>query len=355
MDAQEPQQITRSTRRVAVVLNPVHSDSTGALQALRGCCERFGLDAPSVRETTVDCLGHEQARAALDEGADVVVVIGGDGTVREVAQVLAGTRVPMGIVPTGTANLYARNTGLFGRDLQRSVRLAIAGAPQKADLGEVELTTTDGAQRRTFLVVVGIGHDADAVADVQARHKDQHGWLSYVRPGLRRLHHPLIRMRIELEGCEPEVTKAWSVLIANIGAIPGGVQIVPDARPNDGELHLAVVAPQNVRQWIRIAAAGVRPGYRAPDGLTYRRGEGVGVDVASPRRVQIDGDVVEGVTRVEARIRPGALVVHTTPSRQSIPTTDDLSGAAVARTTTRTTKTRSRATAARPWSGSWRA
>lgn len=347
----EPAEITRSTRRVAVVVNPVHSASRRALEALRECCERFDLDAPDVRETTADSPGYEQAREALEEGADVVVVIGGDGTVREVAQALADTGVPMGIVPTGTANLYARNAGLFGHDLQRTVRLAIIGAPEAADLGQLELTTEHGTQQRTFLVVVGMGHDADTVADVEDRHKATHGWLSYFLPGVRRLGNPLIPLRIDLEGREPETRDVWSVLVANTGMIPGGIHVVPDARPNDGELHLAIVAPTKLTQWARIAAAGIRPRYRAPSGLEYRRGEHVTVESDSPRRVQVDGDVVEGVTRLDARIRPGALTVHAIPSRQSIPGSTTCPMRPSPGSSSRPTSTGSPATAARPSCG----
>lgn len=337
--AHETPRSARSRRRVAVVVNPVHAASRAALVDLRGCCERFGLDAPDVWETTIESPGLEQARAAIAAGADVVVAVGGDGTVREVARALAGADVPLGIVPTGTANLYARNAGLHGLHPDLTALLAVAGAPEPADLGVAALTTAsaDGdsqqadTQERIFLVVVGVGHDADTVADVQHHDKRRHGWVSYVLPGLRRLGDPLIDVRVDLDGREPESTRAWSVLVANTGRLPAGVQVVPAARPNDGALHVAVVAPAGPWQWARIAAAGVRPRYRAPDGLTYRRGTRATIEVTSPRQVQIDGDVVDRVTRVEARIEPGALLVHTAPSRQSAPRVDDLSDGAVAR------------------------
>lgn len=341
-----------STRRVAAVVNPVHAASRAALADLRACCARLGLEAPDVYETTIESPGLEQARAAIAAGADVVVAVGGDGTVREVAHALAGGDVPLGIVPTGTANLYARNAGLHGLHRDLLALLAIAGAPEPADLGVVALTTTcpdpplsaspalgppsndpdrDRVHERIFLVVVGIGHDADTVADVQHHDKRRHGWVSYVLPGLRRLGDPPIDVHVDLDGRAPVSARAWSVLLANTGRLPAGVRVVPDARPNDGALHVTVVAPSGAGQLARIAAAGVRPRYRAPDGLTYRRGTRATVEAAEPRRVQIDGDVVEGVTRLEARIEPGALLVHTLPSRQAAPRVDDLSDAAVAR------------------------
>lgn len=97
---------------VAVIVNPVHRLAMPALVAALRTVESLGWDAPLVLRTSVESPGGEQAREALAAGADRVLVIGGDGTVRLVAEVLAGTECVMGIVPTGTANLAARNLGL---------------------------------------------------------------------------------------------------------------------------------------------------------------------------------------------------------------------------------------------------
>lgn len=152
--------------------------------------------------------------------------------------------------------------------MRRLARWAIAGAPEPADLGRVELTTAEGTRQRPFLVVVGIGHDADTVADVNAHHKSDVGWMSYVLPGLRRLSADLIPMRVRLDDTEPREETAWSVLVSNTGRLPGGVTLVDHARPNDGVLHLSVVDPDSAWKWLRVAAYGIRPRYRGPAGLS---------------------------------------------------------------------------------------
>ena len=104
----------RHTRwvRVAVVANPVRDPAGRVAAAVESACRSRGWPTPTIRTTTIEDPGAGQAGAAVAEGAELVVVCGGDGTVREAASALAGTGVAMGIVPRGTANLYARNLRL---------------------------------------------------------------------------------------------------------------------------------------------------------------------------------------------------------------------------------------------------
>ena len=97
--------------RVAVVANPVRDPAGRVSAAVESACRSRGWPTPTIRTTTIEDPGAGQAGAAVAEGAELVVVCG-DGTVREAASALAGTGVAMGIVPRGTANLYARNLRL---------------------------------------------------------------------------------------------------------------------------------------------------------------------------------------------------------------------------------------------------
>ncbi len=300
---------------LVVVGNPTARGFERAVDAVLREAARRGIDARVVPTTPADG-GESQAREALASGADAVVAIGGDGTVREVASVLAHTRVALGIVPAGTANLFARNLGLPLRDVAAAARVAVGGATALVDLGRVVLTRADGVHEpeRPFLVVVGVGNDALAVEASSLRAKRRVGWPAYVAAGVRRLGRPSFAVRGRFDGGPVESAHAWSVLVHNAARIPAGFEVLPGTRLDDGLLHVATVSPKHLAHWGRIAAAGAGIA-RAEGVLRHRRTSRVtlgAVDAALP--VQLDGDAVGRVERLDARIDVGALSVRVTGS-----------------------------------------
>ncbi|GAA4883832.1 diacylglycerol/lipid kinase family protein [Serinicoccus chungangensis] len=296
---------------VALVLNPVARGAARARHEVHAACARAGLEAPEVWTTTVAEPGAEQARAALDAGCTRVVVAGGDGTVREVAGVV-GARATLGIVPCGTANLAARNLGLLARGPRAAARLAVTGAAREVDLGLVEVRHADGSVRTLpFLVVVGVGHDAEILAGLSPAAKARTGWWAYVTPGLRRLGSPGTPVRVRVDDTDERAETAWSVLAVNGGRLPLGARLVPGAGAvmDDGRLHVAVVRPRRVGDWASIGAAGLRVRRRAHPALGYRSGTSVEVTLAAPGPVQVDGDVVTGCVSARAEVRARALRV----------------------------------------------
>lgn len=295
--------------------NPTARGFDRAVDAVLREAVRGGHDARAVPTTETDG-GAGQARDALAAGADVVVAVGGDGTVREVAGVLARTGVPLGIVPVGTANLFARNLGLPLRDLAAAARVAVGGATAAVDIGRVVLTRADGSRdaERPFLVVVGVGNDALAVEASSLRAKRRVGWTAYIAAGARRLGHPSFAVRGRFDGGPVETAHAWSVLVHNAARIPAGLQVLPGTRLDDGLLHVAAVSPRHLAHWGRIAAAGAGIA-RAEGVLRHRRTRRVTLGaVDAPLPVQLDGDAVGRVARLDARIDSGALSVRVTGS-----------------------------------------
>lgn len=300
---------------LVVIGNPTARGFERAVEAVLREAAARGDDA-RVMPTTPSDGGARQARDALAAGADAVVAIGGDGTVREVASVLAHTGIPLGIIPAGTANLFARNLALPLRDVAAAARVAVAGTTAVVDLGRVVLTRADGTHEpeRPFLVVVGVGNDALAVEASSLRAKRRVGWPAYVAAGARRLGRPSFAVRGRFDGGPIESTHAWSVLVHNAARIPAGLEVLPGTRLDDGLLHVATVSPRHLAHWGRIAAAGAGIA-RAEGVLRHRRTSRVtlgAVDAALP--VQLDGDAVGRVSRLDARIDVGALGVRVTGS-----------------------------------------
>ncbi len=278
---------------------------------MEAACHCRGWPAPTVLTTTVEDPGAGQAAAAVTDGSDIVVVCGGDGTVREAASALAGTGVAMGIVPRGTANLYARNLRLPLGSVERALDVALDGEPQDADLGRARWGRRDGQVREgAFVVLAGIGHDARTVELVRPALKKHTQWVAYFVPAVVTLGAPLLPMTVSCDGRPPEHLHLWCLLAGNVGRIPLGIEVLPGARIDDGVLHLAAVAPSMVVGWVPIALKGLLhwPGDVA--GLDYTSVTSVRVETESPLTIHVDGDEHGGVVWLEARIESRVLRVQ---------------------------------------------
>lgn len=320
----------RVSPRVVAVLNPASRRFTEARSEVERGVRSAGLGEPEVLTTTREAPGAAQARAALDAGAQLVVVGGGDGTVREVAGVLAGTTATLGIVPVGTANLFARNLGLGSlgpgsRGLGRAVHVALTGHTRAVDVGLAswrEVTagvTGPPTPERTFLVVAGIGHDAATVLATRPEFKESLGWLAYLESGARHLTRPALRMRVSADGRPLRAVETWCVLAGNCGRLPGGVRVFPDARLDDGVLDILEVPLTSPGQWASVAAKGA---LRLPGdvpALRYGTARRLWVIPDTPAPLQLDGDVVPAVADLRVRVLRRALHVHAHPTTTGAP------------------------------------
>lgn len=301
--------------RVAAVLKPSCAGAWPAQAELHRVCRQLGWPEPAVFFTTVAEPGASAARQALDEGADLVLAGGGDGTVREVAGVLAGTEVPLGILPLGTANLLARNLGLPLGRVEPMVRVALQGSERQVDIGTVRYVQQGPAGPvespvQQFLALVGIGHDAATLADTSQDLKRWVGWPAYLAPGLRRLGSPPLRFRVEVDGGPRQELLAWSVLVGNCGRLPAGITVIPHAELDDGALDVVVVAPRTVLHWVPITLKGLLRRTRDVPGLAYQHGRTVRLFSEQPVTVQVDGDAHRDVLEIDVGVQERALRVR---------------------------------------------
>ncbi len=302
--------------RVGLVLNPKGRRADRARRELVRLLAEAGAPPPLVRDTTVASPGAEQAADLLRAGVDLVIVAGGDGTVREVVSVLTGTGTPLGILPTGTANLFARNLGLVDRNVGSLVRTALAGPELVLDVGQARVRTTDHPSRwqgpLPFLVMAGIGRDALTVKATGTRLKRAFGWPAYLLAGLGQILQRPLPMLVDLDG-HSRRTRTWTVLFGNCPRIPGGIEVFPQARPDDGVLDSLEVPLLSPLDWLGVAAFGLFGRPRQVRALVYGRTSRATVAPARPIAVQLDGDVVPGVVELEVTVAAGALVVRTPP------------------------------------------
>ena len=287
--------------RTVVVANPTKSADPTWPDRMLGVLERAGLPGARWVSTTAEDPGPGQARQALADGAELVVVCGGDGTVRNVVTALAGSEVPLAVLPMGTGNLLARNLGI-PLDIGAAAHVAAHGHTRRIDLGR-------DPSGQYFAVMAGVGFDAALLAGVQPATKAWLGWPAYVLSGLRQLRTLPGEFAVDVDGVEVS-HRALGVLVANVGELQGGLQLILDADPCDGRLDVAVLAPDNLRQWLHLARR-VLTG-RAPDEDVLRVRQGARVTIRSVRRLplQYDGDVLPHGDVLTAEVAAGALLVR---------------------------------------------
>lgn len=298
-------------RLVAVVINVTKDGADEAVRLIHSTCSRAGMPTPLVMASSAEDPGYVMTERALEQGADVVIAAGGDGTVRAVADVLAGTETALGVLPLGTGNLFARNIGLPFSRLETCVDEAIHGMSRRVDTLDLTLERADGSRaQETSLVIAGGGLDAEVMGDTREALKQRAGWLAYGEAGLRHVTGKPRSITVTLDDGEPETYRVRSVLMANCGSLQAGMVLVPSARFDDGKLDAVLFTPRHVVDWAKIITKTVARFKADIPVMKVRQAEHTVVSMAEPMPFQIDGDAVGEVVRVETRVRPASLLVN---------------------------------------------
>ncbi len=282
------------------MVNPVKVPDMDLLRRIIGeGLDRAGWPAPAWHETTPEDPGKGQAQQAVRDGAELVFVCGGDGTVMAAVTALAGTDVAMAVLPAGTGNLLAANLGL-GDDPATGVEVALEGGRKRIDVGV--------AGDRCFAVMAGMGFDAQMLEGTSEKAKKRIGWLAYVGGAVKHLRDRPMRARIKLDDRPPMPRRPRSVIVGNVGRLQGGVRLLSKADPADGKLDVAVLSPNNLGHWASLAWAVVRRSQRVPlmETFTAERVE-IYTRRAQPR--QLDGDLIEPGRSLKIHIKPRALLL----------------------------------------------
>ena len=303
---------------ITVVVNPIKVDVDEVRETLAEVARSVGVPEPRIVETTEDDPGFGQTRAAVDGGASVVCALGGDGTVRAVAQELVGTGVPLGLLPGGTGNLLARNVGGRVDPMEDAARVAFTGRDRTIDVGWLVLDPTPDQLRglpepadnvHCFTVMAGVGFDAQMMADAPEGVKDKVGWAAYVASGGKHLTDPPFSLELVVDGETSGARKARTVVVGNCGELTGGMVLLPDALFDDGKLDVATVSPESLTQWIGVAARVLANRDDSP-ALERVSGRDVTLKVDPPQLCEVDGDVLTEAASLRFVLHRDALVVR---------------------------------------------
>ncbi|MEX3505732.1 diacylglycerol kinase family protein [Corynebacterium sp. LK2510] len=318
---------------VLVVFNPVKVDE----QELRAAVDTYARDAEGVEwiETSPDD-DQVQVAAVQKPGVELVLVAGGDGTVRVIASALAGTGVSMGIIPSGTGNLLARNLEL-DLDLTASVRRAFQGRDRNVDVCSVDLHRPDGSTDSLgFAVMAGLGLDTGMLENTDESLKKHIGPLAYGQGLIRSLvDGGDVRATYSIDDTQVDNARLHTMIFGNCGYLINEFPLFPAAEPDDGIFDVVTMAPRGAFGWLGVfarlganaAANTVRkvmgkplvekneenvggPIAKSAGILDYSRGKRASVTLTTPHTFELDGDPVGEVVGVDIEIQAGSLAVR---------------------------------------------
>jgi diacylglycerol kinase family enzyme len=308
-------------KRMLIIVNPYATTVSDRLKnlvvyALQG---RYDVEAVA---TEAQNHATEIGRAAVDGGYDVVVAFGGDGTLNEVANGLAGTDIPVSVLPGGSTNVVARSLGIPNDVVDATehlLALADEFRPRRIDLG-----TANG---RRFVFACGAGLDATAAERVDARPrlKARIGPYFYTYAAVRGFYSRYLRNAIEMSVQTPDGdSEGVTAICQNSDPFTyfrnTEVRVCEDVALDSGTLSLGVLRRARQRDVPGIAARVLRPSWSVTQhrqidhfaGITEARIESRSKDAEGGWRrfpVQVDGDYIGDHGELELRVDPGALTV----------------------------------------------
>jgi diacylglycerol kinase (ATP) len=243
----------------------------------------------------------ELASRAIECGCDLILAAGGDGTINEVVNGMAGSNVQFGILPAGTANVLANEIGFSNRP-DHAARQLLHAVPVRIALGLLE--QPDKAPRH-FVLMAGVGLDARIVYELDLDLKSKLGKLAYWHGGLRQFGRPIPQFHLAVNGADYCATFALITRVRNYG---GDFEIARRVRLTDNDFEVVIFRNYEWQDYIRFIGAVITNRLYNTDGVTVTRATRVEVNAPQDQRVyiQIDGEST-GVLPASVAVVPDAL------------------------------------------------
>jgi YegS/Rv2252/BmrU family lipid kinase len=273
----------------------------GGLAELRSRLADAGVDDPLWFEVPKSKKARKVVHDALQRGADLVLVWGGDGMVQRCIDALRGSEATLAIIPAGTANLLASNLGI-PHDLGDALDVALGGQDRRIDVG-----TVNGER---FAVMSGVGFDARMIDGAPKSAKAKLGRFAYVAGGVSAMRAPADHVIVTVDGTPWYAGPATCVLVGNVGTTTGGLVVFNDARLDDGVLDLGVVTADGWVRWLRVLARAASHRAERSPFVQMTRAREIEVRLDRKSLYELDGGSRTKVRRLRYGIEPGALVVR---------------------------------------------
>lgn len=309
----------------AFIINPSKPQAAQLRIHIQEYCKHKNLTQIEFIETQLDKDGRECAFEALQHGAEVLIAVGGDGTVRTVASAVSGTGHALGIVPIGTGNLFARNMGIPIDDVDAALVVATSHGSQLVDMGRLTLLDNPNDDHaHAFLIIAGIGFDGLMIDDTDPNLKKNISWLAYFVSGFKHLFSPKYRGMITLTSADGNTHVSQNVsfrtfLSGNCGQIPV-VSLMPKAVFDDGLLDFELIDTSGgLIGWASLFGDVVHQtiiGKPEQSPLSMNstidqiQGTSAEVQLEKPALAQVDGDILGETRHIRFTVEQRSLCVR---------------------------------------------
>lgn len=297
-----------------LIFNPTagQNDPDSDLSVIREHLEtELDLD---IQLTTPQTSAEQLAHRAVEQGVDVVIASGGDGTLSAVASALVGTEIPLGIISRGTANALASALQLPD---------SIAGACKTILAGTTRVIDVARCNDKFMVLLAGIGFEAETIEETDREKKKLLGPLAYVLSGIRELRE-LSTFAVEI-ATEDKVIQleAVAVTVANLAPATSILaQGTAGTIADDGLLDVTIVSPRHRRGAIaasyHLLQTALRHDHTEREDIGYFRTHWVKVTTNPPQKVVLDGELI-GTTPIEVECLPQCLTVCVPPPQSDQP------------------------------------
>ncbi len=298
---------TEGQHKVLVITNPASGQDTPFLKTVNAVFHAADL-VWDMRLTMKGGDGSRLAKQAVDEGTDIVVAFGGDGTVIDVASGLVGTQTPLGVLPGGTSNMMSRAFGI-PQDIESAAAL-IANSSERA-LYPIHIGK---AGEHFFQQLIGVGTQAQIVEGADRSAKDRLGFFAYVLAGLRALSDPQnAHYRITLDDGQVVEEDGVTCLVAKVGnlGIPSLEQSPTTADADSLLMDIVVLRGADLPSLFSLVGTVVS-GNENPTKLSHWQARRVTIETDSPQTVQADGELI-GETPITVEILPSPVQLIVPP------------------------------------------
>ncbi len=309
----------------AFIVNPSKPQAEARRLHIQRFCEAKGLNRIRFYDTQLDKDGRVCALEALEDGADVVIAVGGDGTVRTVASAVSSTGHALGIIPIGTGNLFARNMGVPVDDIDAALTVATSHGSRLVDMGRLTLLDhPEDDHGHAFLIIAGIGFDAAMIDDTNPELKANISWLAYFVGGVKNLFAPKFRGTLTVTSADGSTHTIKNldfrtVMAGNCGQIPM-FSLMPAASYDDGLLDFEIIdTTGGILGWANLFGDVVHQtiiGKPEQNPLstnsTIEQVQGVSAEITleKPAKAQVDGDMLPETRHIRFSVDHRALIVR---------------------------------------------
>jgi diacylglycerol kinase (ATP) len=286
--------------KVAVIAHAGKSIG-GGLEELRKTLASEGVKDPIWSEMPKSKYAGERVQRAIDEGAELVFVWGGDGTVQRSIDALAGSGVTMAVIPAGTANLFASSLDIPS-DIAKAVAIGLNGRDRVLDVGKLN--------GERFGVMAGAGLDAHMIRDADAGLKDRVGRIAYIWTASKNIREEPFKAKIEVNDELWYKGDASCVLLGNVGSLFGGIEAFDNAKPDDGLLEVGVTNADGIAQWARTVARTVVGSTARSPFVQVTKAKKIKIELDRKVAYELDGGARDPVKVLKAKVEPGAITVR---------------------------------------------